>query len=330
MTVLSGRFDPHIRAIDLKRDLMKIADLVDLSFADHMDAEGHDYLHHMRATARSALFLSYAGTCPENSAYPFHGYVWEEHGEVIGNLTLIYLRRKDRRVYFIANVAVHPDHRGKGIARQLTERALRHVAEHQGSTVYLQVRDDNPTAMHIYQAAGFEEITRRTTWTFDGKSAHKKSTNGKAKVGKPSQEDWEQQKTWLSELYPPSISWNLSFNMSVLEPGVHSWLKRLFTGNLVRHWAVHADSRLHGVLSWEKGPFQTDSLWLATTPVWEDEVVSALIPTAFHSIGSPKRVMMNYPAGRAIDALHEAGMREQITLVWMKKQLVPSPVNLYP
>jgi len=326
----TGRTDPHIRPIDLKRDLVKVADLVDLSFADHMDAEGHDYLQHMRQTARSALFLSYAGTSPENSAYPFHGYVWDEEGDVIGNLTLIYLRRKDRRVYFIANVAVHPDHRGRGIARQLTERALRHVAEHQGSTVYLQVRDDNPTAMHIYQAAGFDEIARRTTWVFDSHAVISKPNSGSSRVCKPRLDDWEQQKTWLNEIYPPAISWNLSFHLNNLQPGFNSWFQRLFSGNQVRHWAVRTDNRLHGVLSWEKGPFKSDSLWMATSPLWEEEIVTTLLPSAFHGIPKPLRAALNYPAGRAVDTFHRAGMKEHLTLVWMKKVIIPSPANQSP
>ncbi|MRR29319.1 N-acetyltransferase [bacterium] len=324
MDYRNAPLDPHIRAIDLKKDLSKIADLVDISFSDHMDAEGMDYLHHMRQTAKSALYLQYAGTSPENSSYPFHGYVWEEKGNVIGNLTLIYLRRKAKRVYFIANVAVHPDYRGRGIAHQLTERALRHVAEHQGSTVYLQVRDDNPTAMHIYQAAGFDEIAHRTTWMFDGSLATRNHATASAKVSIPRHEDWEQQKTWLCDIYPPSISWNLSFHLNTLEPGFYSWVHRLLNGNQVRHWAIHSENRLHGVLSWEKGPFQSDSLWLATSPLWEEEIIATLIPTAFHAISKPMRVNLNYPAARAVDAFHQAGMKEHLTLVWMKKTLTPS------
>lgn len=52
------------------------------------------------------------------------GFVWEENGQIIGNLSLIPSTKGGRRVVVIANVAVHPDHRRRGIAHELTQRAL--------------------------------------------------------------------------------------------------------------------------------------------------------------------------------------------------------------
>jgi ribosomal protein S18 acetylase RimI-like enzyme len=321
MSIKSQPLDRRIRAIDLRKDLAKIANLVELSFSDHMDAEGRDYLHHMRLTSRNVFYLQYAGTSPETSSYPFHGYVWEENGEILGNLTLIYLRRRDKNVYFIANVAVHPDHRGMGIARQLTERALRHVVEHNGSSVYLQVREDNPVAQHIYTTAGFQEVARRTTWRFDPSIKRSRIPSRLPGVSHTRQSDWEQQKTWLLDIYPPSISWNLSFHMGHLEPGFFSWIQRLANGVDVRGWALHNGNRLQGTLNWERGAFQTDNLWLASTPLWEEEVISTLIPYARHHIGKPARAYLNYPAGRSRDAFLAAGMQEHLTLIWMEKPI---------
>ena len=134
-------------------------------------------------------------------------------------------------------------------------------------------------------------------------------------------EDWNQQKTWLAELYPDSISWNLTFHLNRLEPGFHSWMQRFFNGINVHNWALHAESRLHGTLSWEKGLFQTDNLWLATSPLWEEEVITALIPFARQRISKPAKVFLNYPAGRSVEAFHRAGMQEHLTLIWMEKRL---------
>jgi len=321
MSIESQPLDRHIRAIDLKKDLGQIANLVDVCFSDHMDAEGRDYLHHMRLTARNSLYLQYAGNSPETSAYPFHGYVWEENGEVIGNLTLIFIRRRSVNSYFIANVAVHPNHRGRGIARQLTERALRHVMEHHGAIVYLQVRDDNPVAYHIYSSAGFTEIARRTTWRFDSDHQPPGSTLRSPGISKTRNTDWNQQKNWLLDLYPPSISWNLSFHLRHYEPGFHSWISRLTSGIQVHNWAYKPHGRLQGALIWEKGAFQTDSLWLATTPLWEEEVINTLVPYARQHIAKPEKAYLNYPAGRSVEAFHKAGMQEHLTLVWMEKPM---------
>jgi ribosomal protein S18 acetylase RimI-like enzyme len=90
--------------------------------------------------------------------------VWEEAGQLVGNLSMIPISVQGKRSYMIANVATHPDYRGRGIATALTYTAVRHAQEHGTSSVWLQVRDDNPSAIHIYVTQGFEERLRRTTW----------------------------------------------------------------------------------------------------------------------------------------------------------------------
>ena len=320
MSLESQPLDRHIRPIDLKKDLAKIANLIEISFSERMDSEGRDYLQHMRLTSRNALYLQYAGTSPETSSYPFHGYVWEENDEVIGNLTLIYLRRAGQRDYFIANVAVHPGYRGRGIARQLTERALRHVSEHNGNSVYLQVDHDNAVAIHIYSVAGFVEIARRTTWRFATRAPSLPSSSP-LRVSRVNREDWQQQSLWLNELYPPTIAWNLPFHLNHLEPGFQASFYRLANGILVKNWALHEGKGLHSVLSWEKGPFQSDHLWLATSPIWEEEAILTLLPYARMHIYKPGRVSMNYPAGRSVEAFHRAGMQEALNLIWMEKRM---------
>lgn len=322
MTPIETNCDPHIRAINLRTDLASIANLVELSFSDHMDMDGRDYLRNMRQIARSSLLTQYAGTSPETSAYPFHGYIWEEDGSIVGNLTLIYMRKKGRRVYFIANVATHPEYRGRGIARQLTERALAHVREHNGTQAFLQVRDDNPTALRIYQSLGFEERARRTTWKVNTPT-HLIHAEPGILVRRRKKEDWLQQKFWLSEIYPPSIAWNLPFQLHELEPGIEPWLRRILNGEHIKHWSVVQQERLLGVLTWQGGPFYTDPLWLATSPAYEHEAIRTLIPKALQSIPHPGRIMLNYPAGRGVEAFHQAGMKEHITLIWMEREISP-------
>lgn len=55
----------------------------------------------------------------------------------------------------VMNVAVHPEHRGKGIAKCLME-ALLQAGNERGVTEYtLEVRVSNASAIHIYEACGF-------------------------------------------------------------------------------------------------------------------------------------------------------------------------------
>lgn len=60
----------------------------------------------------------------------------------------------------ITNVAVHPDHRRKGLARQLIaefEKLLPVDAE----AVFLEVRESNAPAVALYEKCGFERLSVR-------------------------------------------------------------------------------------------------------------------------------------------------------------------------
>lgn len=206
--------NPHIRPINVRRDLAEIADLIELAFSGQMDAEGRDYLHHIRQIARSIGGYMLDGNTPETSQFPFHGYLWEEDGRIIGNLTLIPVRKKGSRDYFIANVAVLPEYRGRGIARQLTDRAIDHVKSHKGKRIYLQVRADNLTAQHIYRTTGFEEFAIRTSWVFGRKLTGNSYSDSSIRIARRLKSDWAQQVDWLKALYHPKspgtchIAWN--------------------------------------------------------------------------------------------------------------------------
>lgn len=317
----SNSFDPHIRPINIRSDLAEISDLIEVAFADQLDAEGRDYLRHIRQIARGIGGYILDGNTPETSQFPFHGYVWEENGRIIGNLTLIPVRKQSTPNYFIANVAVLPELRGRGIARQLTDRAISHVVAHKGRRIYLQVRTDNPIAQHIYKTSGFEEFTRRTNWVFSRRSASRPLRDPSIRVTRRLKMDWPQQKDWLNLLYPPEVAWNLPFSMERLKPNLWGEVLNFFKGFSSRCWAARQDGHLVGLATWESGITGSDYVWLATSPVWEDAAITALLPVLQSSLIQTQRLMINYPAGRAVDTFKACGMQELNTLIWMKKDL---------
>lgn len=314
----NNRTDPHIRAIRLRDDLKQIADLIELCFSQNIDAEGKDYIKHIRQAANSYSSFLLENTTPENSSLPFHGYVWIENKQIIGNLTLIPLRSRDKGGYFVANVAVHPTYRGRGIARQLTQRAIQHVRDHQGKNIYLQVRDDNAAAIHLYQILGFEEFSRRTTWVYRPESDLRIPAHPQVKISRPIKEDWAQIKIWLNELYPQEIRWNIPFRLDKLEPSFSNWLYRLINGEMQRAFAAHKEGHLIGSVTLERSTELHDYCWLASSPVWEEEIVRVVLPEIIRRSMFPRRIMVNYPAGRATEAFKSVGMRTLNTLLWMK------------
>ena len=316
-----SEFDPHIRPINIRRDLGEIANLIEIAFAGQMDAEGRDYLRHIRQIARSIGGYFIDGNTPETSQFPFHGYLWEEDGHIIGNLTLIPVRKTRVRTYFIANVAVLPEFRGRGIAHHLTDRAIAHVKAHKGRHIYLQVREDNLIAQHIYRTSGFEDFACRTNWMLDRGDFAPSAPDPSIRVTRRFKADWLQQKDWLNALYPPEIAWNLPFSLDRLKPDMWGSLMNFLNGIVNRSWAARQQNRLMGVASWESGFTGSNYVWLATSPAWENQAISALLRVLLSKVFQPQKIMINYPAGRAVDSFKNCGMRELNTLIWMKMDL---------
>jgi ribosomal protein S18 acetylase RimI-like enzyme len=313
--------NPHVRPIRLRKDLSRIADLVELCFADHMDAEGRTYLHHIRKAGSDANSYYLDARSPETSTIPFHGYVWEENGQIIGNITLIYLKKNNQALYFIANVAVSPEHRNQGIAKELTLRAMQHVKEHDGKSVVLQVREDNPTAIHIYESLGFYEINRRTNWVPGEKIVDKKALSSNVEVTHRKSEDWSQQKLWLQDTYPENVAWFLPFQLSKHEPGIWKTLMRWLDSEFIRFWSAREGERLLGLATLETiNPFQ-DYIWIASSLAFEEKAILALVPFVLKKVKKPQKIQINYPAHRAVDAFTQAGLKELNTLIWMENQL---------
>jgi len=61
----------------------------------------------------------------------------------------------------ILNLAVHPDFRGRGIAKRLVKEILAELKENACRFLYLEVRASNNIAREFYEGLGFEVIGRR-------------------------------------------------------------------------------------------------------------------------------------------------------------------------
>ena len=72
----------------------------------------------------------------------------------------------DRRDYwFLASMAVHPDHQGRGIASQLVSHGLK-LVDADGAECYLEA---TPSGRRVYERAGF--VVKAEIPQLDGKYA---------------------------------------------------------------------------------------------------------------------------------------------------------------
>jgi GNAT superfamily N-acetyltransferase len=245
------------------------------------------------------------------------GFVWEENGRIVGNISLIPFVNLGNMIYLIANVAVHPDYRRRGIARSLTKAALEWTQKKRNCSVWLQVRDNNPPAYQLYESTGFIERARRTTWKCMPGEIQGTAPSG-IRITSPKTSHWKYQRKWLLQNYPENLFWYWPLRPIAFRPGFWGYFTRIIFDTRIRHWAAKRDGELLGVLSWRTTSTYADQLWLAAPTENEDIILQTILPYLRWPERSHRPISMDYPVGRAANPLHEAGFQPDQTLIWME------------
>ncbi len=303
-----------LRPLNIFRDLPQVADLIELCFSATMDEDGQSYLQQMRRAGRDTSFLQWANSA---SSVPLSGIVWEENGKIVGNVSLVVHNYKGRKITLIANVATHPDYRRRGIGRALTERAMLQAWQKGAKELWLQVRDDNLTAIKIYKDLGFVERARRTTYQTYPNSFRSVTTND-VTVTKMKAYFWPLQRDWLYRAHPDELSWYWHWDWDRLGPGLQMWLHRFFVEFDVRQWAATQNGKLLATVSWLGATRPMELLWAATPPNGNAAALKSALEAACRELAHQHRLMVEYPAGEMIEAIQSAGFKPQRTLIWMR------------
>lgn len=310
----------RMRPLNILRDLPTVADLIELCFANTLDPDGRNYIDQMRRNGRDSSFLDWAPRVIESVSLPLSGFVWEDNGQIVGNVSLIPFSKGGFKIFLIANVATHPDYRRRGIARALTQAAIQRAREKHADAIWLHVRQDNPGAIALYQELGFYERARRTTW-YTSSTNIPPLPNGRAttiSIRPRSSWDWPQQSRWLEISYPSSLDWYFAHRWSILKPGLVNGIYRFLADIDTLHWAAYKDNRLGAVLSCQRTNGRSDHLWLAAPRRPDPEIVTALLLHGRRVLSERYSLSLEFPAGMADEAIHEAGFKPQRTLIWME------------
>lgn len=316
---------PHMRVLDVRYDLDEVANLIETCFAQTMDEDGYAYLRQMRKSAQDARMLRWVTAYAEDYLLPISGLVWVEDHKIIANLTLIPMEKDHKKIYLIANVAVLPEYRGRGISKQLTLSALEYIRDQGVASAWLQVRDDNPVAIKLYHETGFVERARRTTWHGFTRKGFVK-TPGDYLISPTVPSDWETQYRMLLRLYHHEVIWNLPVNLLALRPTWMSQLSRILYGEKIRGYALRAGNEFLGSITWETARTWADNLWPACDAANQDLVLNCLLPYMLTTIRSSRPQSVNYPAGQAVETFLAAGFQRHVTLIWMEARTTSTNV----
>jgi len=306
----------YLRPLNVLRDLSAVADLIELCFSPTMDNEGQRYLSDMRRASRDDSFLRWASRMTETASVPLMGYVWEQDGKIIGNASLITFRNKGRRIYLVANVATHPEHRRRGIGRALTERVMQQARDKKASAIWLHVRDDNPGAIKLYEDLGFREIARRTSWQADP-DPRLSYPDKDIRIEPRHARFWSLQLDWLRRLYPDTLNWYQPWNLNALRPGLWNWAYLLFVDFNIKQWAAVHNDKLLATLTWMPQGSRADSLYAARGIECDPAALTSLLIHARRTI-TYHHLTLEFPAGEAVQSIEAAGFKARRTLLCMR------------
>ncbi len=313
-----------IRDFDVRTDLLSVTDLVELCFADRLSPDGEALLRKMRSSARSKRFQQWAYSMAGRISMPFTGYVWEEGGEIIGNLSLVPYHVANKHYYMIANVAVHPDYQRRGIARSLLREALEFLLPRELDGIWLQVDEGNQAAIELYNRHGFKEISRRTTWMLKPTDIPDEFLDWQVpgfSVESHRVAHWKQQRKWLEANYPPEVRWHLPLRPEYLRGGLVGRLARLLLVDpKISQWSITAGSELIGVVSWQSSRTIADWIWVASSPETEGVLLDAFLPFWMAAPGLKRSLRLNFPARKTNESLETHWFKPTRTLIWMKYQ----------
>lgn len=149
-----------VRPLNPTHDLRRVALLLEESFRQDLGA--------LHSWSRIPVVRDVGATLVATAFMPvptesLRGFVYEENGNILGNVTLTLDESRERR-WLISNVAVAEKFRRHGIARQLMVAAVDEARARGAQWIILNVRPWNEAAIHLYETLGFETIDTETQY----------------------------------------------------------------------------------------------------------------------------------------------------------------------
>jgi ribosomal protein S18 acetylase RimI-like enzyme len=328
-SAVRGESNQRLRPINLRRDSRQIWQLLDHVFGPTLDAEGRRILD-------QNLAMSYPPTMvvqiSQAAGGLVPGFVWEEENRIVGNISLLGTKVEGR--YLIANVAVHPSQRRRGIGRALVREVVKYVQGRGGRSLWLQVESTNESARHLYERLGFTTAGNVTTWDLShgrlrqlGPAAGPETPRrGSFSIRPLRRDEWRAAYTLDRASLDVALNWPEPSDREAYKQGLWRWLADFLNGRRWECWVVSdRDNRLAGMVTISSEWFRPHQLTLRVSPAWRGQLERPLLTKALRRLSylQPREARMDHPEDDlAVNGLlREANFRARRTLTIMKLQL---------
>lgn len=250
------------RPIQMGQDIPQIVSLLELVFGESM---GDGWL-----TAGPAFLWQFNPLL--NRLVP--GYVWEENGRIVGNVTLLPTESTDR--YIIVNVAVHPDYRQRGIARALMQGVIELVRSKRGRHIVLQVVKDNTSAVHLYETLQFQKLGSVASWATQQSRLHAipayQPEETPVAIRELKGSEWEKAYALDVQTLHPFLNWPEPLAPDAYRKGFWRWLGNLANGRQTETWVTEQDNQLTGMATILSEFGRAHTLSLRIHPRWQGQL----------------------------------------------------------
>ena len=321
--------DSGPRPINLRRDVQGVLALLNRVFRPALDAEGRRALSNLSLSNQPWVVLRLRQLADDFVP----GFVWEESGQIVGNVSLLTTNVDGR--YVVANVAVHPEHRRRGIARTLMELAIDKIEGRDGREILLQVEERNTPAIALYDQLGFDIIGAVTSWYCSYSrmallplSPGESGANADESVFLRNLRRGEWAAAWRLDRASmhPDLHWPEPLPRDAYKTGVLRWLGNLLNGRRAETWVARSrEEGMVGVGTILSEWGRAHTLSLRVHPTWRGRIERILLAKLLRRLQYlPRRtVRMDHPAGDAVTTslLREANFNDRRTLTVMKLEL---------
>ncbi len=333
---------PGVYPFNPYKHLRQVAELVGAVFAADLDAESRGALREVRTIGWLSPVLGRLLSATFLGEF-VSGFVWIENGRVLGNLTLQQYDLSGTR-WRISNVAVAPEHRGRGIGRSLMLAGLSEIAQRGGSWALLQVRTDNLPARRLYQSLGFTDVCQDGLWRLPVRPIN--PPQPEIALQRLSALDWQPRFDLAQAAQTQSASWVSPVTPDAYRIGLWQAWADLIADRLglyrIQRWGVPAKSawpspksagRLDGLIEVRAHAFgEAHRLRLAVRPQARGQLERALLNQGLCALAeAPSAAVVIEHSGdhaEAVAALEWAGFRPQRMLLTMRRPITPADALL--
>lgn len=268
------------RPINLRKDKGQIIQLLNLTFGHR---QRRIYAGQINLSFPAPWSLPWLATA--NRHVP--GFVWEQSGEILGNVSLVETKIKDR--YIIANVAVHPKHQRQGIARRLMARAIDYIIQNRGQKILLQVEPDNIAAIQLYLSLGFTEVGTVNHWSANKSDIRLPDCNFQ-RPRSLNRKDWLDAYHLDRQVVHPDLNWPIPLNRGFFKVGILRRFVDLLNGQKLEGWVFddpsnsRSNGKFAGLITLFSDWGRPTSIRLRVRQDWQGEIEQLLLLVALDKL----------------------------------------------